>query len=472
MYRLNWGAQRYHPLTGHGFSGGLSDTILGTGPIAYWPQSEIPASQEYLTFNGSTTVVNCGSGASLDDLHDAAFTVEAWIKPESMGGASQGRIAAKTTATPGGWYFYTIATNRLAAVVRCATTDGYTYGTNAELSLDTWQHVAMCWDDASYARPIIWINGVQQSSGGGTDRGDAIVTDAASDLVIGADSVLARAYDGNMGWVRISNNIRYTAGGGSFTPPARTTIPTVDANTVGLWPMNEGYGTVAGDLSANNNDGTISNGDWGAYPAADNAEGTAARDGAYTGVTLGQSVSPFVCPLYDGVNDFTNIYSASLATAFSGAAGTAMIFAKVSGAGVWTDGKYGVLLKIKVDVNNQVLISKWNSNNQLTYQYKAGGTLLQTLKTSVSATGWINLCITWNKAGDKAICYYNGVQEGATMTGLGTWAGALSATETIVGATDTTPTNNWNGYLAHAAIWTKALTAVQILDIYNASGVA
>ena len=86
--------------------------------------------------------------------------------------------------------------------------------------------------------------------------------------------------------------------------------------------MNEGYGTVAGDLSANGNDGTITAGDWGAYPASDNAEGTAARNGVYTGVTLGQSVAPFTAPLFDGVNDFNNIYSASLATAFDATAGT------------------------------------------------------------------------------------------------------------------------------------------------------
>ena len=44
----------------------LADIIKGTESanlIAYWPLSETPASQEYLTFNGTSTVVDCGADA-------------------------------------------------------------------------------------------------------------------------------------------------------------------------------------------------------------------------------------------------------------------------------------------------------------------------------------------------------------------------------------------------------------------------
>ncbi|MFV1969356.1 MAG: hypothetical protein ACC628_28375, partial [Pirellulaceae bacterium] len=45
------------------------------------------------------------------------------------------------------------------------------------------------------------------------------------------------------------------------------------------------------------------------------------NDGAYTGVTLGQPGigDGRTCPLFDGANDYNNIYSAALNTDFDGA---------------------------------------------------------------------------------------------------------------------------------------------------------
>ena len=53
------------------------------------------------------------------------------------------------------------------------------------------------------------------------------------------------------------------AGGATYYKKVLATEP---ANLLAYWPLNEGSGSVA-----------------------DNLEGTAARDGAYTGVTLGQA---------------------------------------------------------------------------------------------------------------------------------------------------------------------------------------
>ena len=75
---------------------------------------------------------------------------------------------------------------------------------------------------------------------------DAVVSDAASNFQIG-ELWNTWNFTGSLGWVRISNNDRL-GHGVDFTGsiPSRTTIPTVDANTVSLWPLNEGYGSLAG----------------------------------------------------------------------------------------------------------------------------------------------------------------------------------------------------------------------------------
>ncbi|MFN2233880.1 MAG: LamG-like jellyroll fold domain-containing protein [Anaerolineales bacterium] len=208
---------------------------------------------------------------------------------------------------------------------------------------------------------------------------------------------------------------------------------------------------------------------------ADNAEGTAARDGAYTGVTLGQSVSPFTAPLFDGVNDYLDIYSANFASAFNGTDGTMMGFAKVSGAGVWTDGIDRRVINISAGVD-YIYIARSAANNKITMAYRAsgGGATFDNVSEDVGpTTDWKMYALTWtHDGGDELKAYIDGSQAGATQTGLAEWITALSVAGCNIGSYNTTPIKAWDGYLAHCAIWTKALTAAQLLAIYEASGVA
>jgi hypothetical protein len=56
----------------------------------------------------------------------------------------------------------------------------------------------------------------------------------------------------------------------------------------------------------------------------------------------------------------------------------------------------------------------------------------------------------------------NGVQSGSTATGLGDWAGSLSANNTLIGAQNKSPSVVWNGWIAHAALWAAALSDAEI----------
>jgi hypothetical protein len=59
-------------------------------------------------------------------------------------------------------------------------------------------------------------------------------------------------FNGSLDEVRISNVVRYTA---TFTPP---TAPfAVDANTIGLWHLDEGSGQVPVDSSSSGNNATL-----------------------------------------------------------------------------------------------------------------------------------------------------------------------------------------------------------------------
>ncbi len=205
-----------------------------------------------------------------------------------------------------------------------------------------------------------------------------------------------------------------------------------------------------------------------------------AQNGAYTGVTLGQPGigDGRTCPFFDGLTDFTNIYTVSFRDAFAlyndptglldESEGTVMIWAKVANVGAWTDGADRYLLNLYVDSANQIYLRKTSVNNHLYWHYEAGNIVKNQGIAGVTTIGWFALGITWSKstgASGEVRYYYNGVQPHAVENTLGVWVGNLSATRTIIGARDTTPAYLWHGWLSHCVVWGYALTPAQMLSL-------
>jgi hypothetical protein len=220
---------------------------------------------------------------------------------------------------------------------------------------------------------------------------------------------------------------------------------------IAYWPLNETSGTTA-----------------------DNAEGTAARDGTYarnvTTMTTGTGIGDGnTAPLFDGVNDYCDIYSDSLRDAFDGTGeteGTLSAWIKASGAGVWTDGTNRATINLQANTSNVVRFTRGTVNNRINLTYVASGVNTEVQDDSVKTTAWYHFALTWSLTADEVKAYTNGAQIGSTQAGLGTWgAGAnLADTDTVIGADDTDggPTGPWDGYLAHVAIWTTPLSAGDI----------
>ncbi len=190
------------------------------------------------------------------------------------------------------------------------------------------------------------------------------------------------------------------------------------------------------------------------------------QNGSYTAVTLGNAGigDGQVCPSFDGLTGYVDIYSATLAAAFNGSEGSLAIWSKVSGAGVWTDGTTRVGVQMFVDSNNLIRIDKSSTNNQADGIYKAGGTTEQRV-ISTSALTFQNYGITWSATADEVKVYYAGAQVGATMTGLGAWAGSLSSTRCLIGANTQVPENAYSGYQAHCVLFDSVLTSGQMASL-------
>lgn len=211
---------------------------------------------------------------------------------------------------------------------------------------------------------------------------------------------------------------------------------------VAIWQLSETAGTTAADSSGN------------------------AHDGTYSGPTLNAVTfsdgSP--APSFDGINDYVNIYSSGLASAFNKDEGTVFVWAKTS---AWTDATIRYLTHFSADTSNRVRIFKTATNNQLNFSYLAGGTTKQVLDASLSGTSaWFSAAETWSKAADQFKAYLNGTQAGTTQTGLGTWTGSLSSTATLIGANNTGAAF-FSGKLAYVVLFNSAQSSGNITTLNN-----
>ena len=221
------------------------------------------------------------------------------------------------------------------------------------------------------------------------------------------------------------------------------------ANVIGYWPMLDTTGTSAVDRSN------------GGY------------NGIYTGATLDQAAAPGggKCPLFDGTGDNVVVASATvntaLLTAFNGAEGSFIAWARVANAGVWTDAADRRVCRLH-KANNYFNLYKHTTNNRLHFETSMGGTYkLITYDGAGGNTDWMLLSMTWSKSRDALKAYVNKAQVGSTATGLGVFAGPLEYM--VLGAITVSPVTSWSGWLAHALILNRPATLEEIGRVYDSA---
>lgn len=212
-----------------------------------------------LEFDG-TAQVNCGSGASLDNL--SIITLEAWIYLDSYGIPNSGHIIAKGEMSSAGYRMVLRGglTNFAYSEV-LATGFKLWNPPSGLLSLDTWYHIAVSRDrslDANDA--VFFVNGVQYATDSylGTGTG-AYADDSAKDLYIGNDERDTFYFDGKIDDVRIWNHVRTET---QIKQYYKHGLTGKETGLVAYLPFNEGTGSTAYDKSPNGNNGTITGASW------------------------------------------------------------------------------------------------------------------------------------------------------------------------------------------------------------------
>lgn len=196
------------------------------------------------------------------------------------------------------------------------------------------------------------------------------------------------------------------------------------------------------------------------------------RHGAHSNVTLGSSSIDKArrAAFYNGSTSYTDVFSASLAAAFSGTEGTFATWGRMNGAGPWTDGVARLLAFFGAGANF-VRIIKRAGSNQLGFDYRAGGVTESVTNTTIGTGKWFFAAITWSVTNDRVRGFTNfaGSQDAflsGQSTVLGTW-GATALDTAVLGATSTVPASVHNGFLGHAAVWSRELREAQLKRFYQ-----
>ena len=195
------------------YSRGRSHGTL-TNMTDAWILGANPLSPGYvLDYDGVNDSVQIAETPQLVNIWSGGATAVAWIAPRSFGEGGSGRIADKSldSGSGSGWGFLILGgPSRLSYQRDFSTQRGLWATTDPAITLDTWQHVAVTYDDSSTANdPIFYINGVERPIGQEivTPSGSA-VSDAGIDLVLGNLGATApRTFDGLIGSVKLYTRI-------------------------------------------------------------------------------------------------------------------------------------------------------------------------------------------------------------------------------------------------------------------------
>ncbi len=406
--------------------------------------------------------MNAGSAASLDDI--TTRTVTAWIKPTTSGENNYGRIADKTQ-----WLFYTCdnsfigcsSTNNKLAFAQNFSTTNATWRTVNNITLGTWQHVAVTYDASSSSNdPIFYINGVPAGTYEYQAPVGTFLTDAADSLCVGNSSTSTRSFDGTLDEVRVYNRVLsaseiqslYALGDPEKVNSSVSTpqgAGRLDSGLAGYWTLDDGSGTNATDASTNGNTGTLTNGPTWA---------TGQIGGAAT---------------FDGSNDYITIPDTNVVE---------FNYDKDFSLAVWT--KIPSTQNDTSAVDNDI-VSKWNNSGGYPYalrvynqtygtaadrgkvriaRYDGTNNPTATSTKTINDDAWHHIVAT--KAGSVLTIYVDGMAN-ATATDTTTTT-TTNATAVELGRR-ASATNYFTGSLDEFRLYNRALSADEVSRLYALS---
>lgn len=202
--------------------------------------------------------------------------------------------------------------------------------------------------------------------------------------------------------------------------------------------------------------------------AADNALGAASLDGVYfNSPTLANYALPngaALSPLFNGVNQGVNVYSAAIASAFSGAKGWFLAWYRDTQPG--TANSSDKVIYLGADASNYVFIEK-DDANEYHFIRRAGGTQTYLYQFG-SSPRWHLMAMSWDQGTNELRAWFDAARLG-TVSSIGTWSGTLASTLCCIAAGDSSGTLSMVGNVAEVALGAgEVLTDQLVSDLWDA----
>ena len=408
------------------YSGNKNKGTLVNGPT--WVNGK---QGKALNFDGGNDRVVIGDPANNSlDFGSGSFSYGMWVNPASFignydmpwfkGGSSAGAPGYDFELGSGAW------------TVNIA--DATTIKSNSFLSsgtLGTWTHIFAV-VDRSTNRLVVYVNG--KSTGVGTDISTLGSMSGTYSATISSNGA-SYPFNGLIDEVRIYNRALsageiqtlYNVGAVKYTPPNNLGL-------VGYWSFNEGTSTVALDYSGNKNKGTLTGGStW-----VNGKQGKALNfDGGNDYVDMGDPASGI---LDFGTGDFTVSVWAKSSNYLTGRG-------IVSKGLYWTSPGPGYTI---THISNPLRVY-FNTYDGTTQAYISSG-----IGPTYDWTHFVGV-----RRGANIEFWVNGSRVGTAVAPTG----SLSNTSNLTIGSG--PNGKWSGTADEVRIYNRALTAGEIMKLYN-----
>ena len=203
----------------------------------------------------------------------------------------------------------------------------------------------------------------------------------------------------------------------------------LDASNIRSYP---GSGTTWSDLSGNGNNGTLTNGP------------------TFSAGNLGSIV-------FDGTNDYVNSFPTQISGVGSKTICAFIYPTTTSRAGICGVRNTGDGWVFTINVPNP---------GDLTYFHTATSTSI-TVSAGIITNTWTHVCVTYSTTSTTIILYKNGYQVGTPFTTA--TPPASSTFNGVIGDEQSDFATPFKGNMSSVQIYNRALTAVEVLQNYNAT---
>ena len=446
--RLDSGLAGYWKLDdGSGTSATDSSTNANTGTLTNGPAWTTGQIGGAVDFDETDDYITVADTDTLDITDGTHFTLSGWFNRDTF--AADHTIIAKRnglTAGDTGYVVYIDDTNDDIVFEVSDGTDEYSRTSTRTFTSTGWNHFAAVFDDV--VGMSIYVNGaINQDSASGTLSSIGSLANAVA-FRMGAESDAGAPFDGKLDEVRLYHR---ALGSDEVANLYRLTTPTgVDTGLNGYWSFNaqDMSGATAYDRSGAGNKGTLTNGP------------------TLTIGKIGQALS------LDGSNDYVSIAdSASLDIGDTDDfTVTGWFHRTATGTGDVLFAKRNGPLAAQAGYESHIL----SSNDKITFEVSDGTDEYSLDSTSTFTTttnaGWNHFAIVWDQdSAANTEIYVNGVADSATDTGTIGNIGDLSNAVVLAIGAESDNATNFPGKLDEFRFYKRALTAAEIVALYNQS---